>query len=73
MEEVIVWIFRLERKHGLTISLQGIQSFRTHGLFVPGLRRFVPTFGRFVPNPLVDSYPTLWSIRTQEIMTQNVL
>ena len=42
----------------------GIQSFRTHGRFVPRLRRFVPTFGRFVPHPLVDSYPTLWSIRT---------
>ena len=36
-------------------GLMGIQSFRTHGRFVP--RRFVPTFGRFVPNPLIDSYP----------------
>ena len=41
----------------------GIQSFRTHGSFVPRrfvprLRRFVPTFDQFVPNPLVDSYPT---------------
>ena len=35
----------------------GIQSFRTHGRFVPRLRRLVPTFGRFVPNPLLDSYP----------------
>ena len=35
---------------GIRYGLRGIQSFRTHG-------RFVPTFGRFVPNPLVDSYP----------------
>ena len=36
--------------------LKGIQSFRTRGSFVP--RRFVLTFDQFVPNPLVDSYPT---------------
>ena len=32
------------------------QSFRTHGCSVP--RQFVPTFSWFVPNTLVDSYPT---------------
>ena len=41
----------------------GIQSFRTHGSFVPRrfvprLRSFVATFDQFVPNPMDVSYPT---------------
>ena len=35
--------------------LHGTPYLRTRS-FVP--RRFVPTFDQFVPNPLVDSYPT---------------
>ena len=43
--------------------MHGIHSFRARGSFVPrrfvpGLRRLVRTFDQFVPNPLVDSYPT---------------
>ena len=43
-------------------SRKGIQSFRTHGSFVPRrfvprLKRFVPIFGWLVPNSLVYSYP----------------
>ena len=42
------------------VKCRAYQSFRTHGSFVPRLRRFVPTFwsvhtqlsGRFVPNKL---------------------
>ena len=60
------WVVRskikLIQEISSTYSEYGIQSFRTHGRFVPRrfvprLRCFVPTFGRFVPNPLVDSYP----------------
>ena len=40
------------------VLVDGIQSFRTHGSFVPRLRRFVLTFDQFVPSPLNDSYPT---------------
>ena len=49
------------------ILSKGIQSFRTHGSFVP--RRFVPRLGRFVPtfrNPLVDSYPITCHIKFLE-------
>ena len=47
----------------ILIAPVSYQSFRTHGSFVPRrfvprLRRFVPTFDQFLPNPLVDSYPT---------------
>ena len=46
-----------------SISPIAHQSFCTHGSFVPRrfvprLRHFVPTFDQFVPNPLVDLYPT---------------
>ena len=64
------WVFRrkikLVQEIPSTYSDYGIQSFRIHGRFVPRrfvprLRCFVPTFGRFVPNPLVDSVPKkLW-------------
>ena len=44
------------------------QSFRTLGSFaprqfVPRLRRFVPTFDQFVPNPLADLSPTNYDTR----------
>ena len=47
----------------------GIQSFRTHGSFVPrrfilSLRHFVAAFDQFVPNPLDDSYPTNYDTKS---------
>ena len=40
----------------LIAEVKGMQSFRTHGCFVP--ERFIPRLRHFVPNPLDDSYPT---------------
>ena len=41
-----------------TLSLRNISGSSAPRRFVPRLRRFVSTFDQFVPNPLVDSYPT---------------
>ena len=54
---------QLPRTLFASISPIAYQSFCTHGSFVPRrfvprLRHFVPTFDQFVPNPLVDLYPT---------------
>ena len=51
----------------------GIQSIRTHGRFVPRLRRFAPTFGQFVLNPLVDSYPTNCCIKFLELLSEKLV
>ena len=41
--------------------------------FVPRLSRFVPTFGQFIPNRLVDSYPTNYDIKFLEFLSEKLV
>ena len=59
------------------LRARATKSIMTHGSFVPrrfvpGLRRFVTAFDQFVPNSLVDSYPTTCHIKFLKFLSEKL-